>query len=208
MDKPLAKIRHERSKQDFPDLKLDEDEYVEVALKRARVCLWMIFCGVSLAIIIILLAFLLTIIGQDLIDATGRNFLFIILFTLLAATLLIGIVALMIYNNNKFFVTNKHVIQVIMESPVLRSVNIIDLPSIEDASFHQHGILQSFLHYGTLRLATVGDETTYTFKYSDVSSEDLKIITRLITEAKKRGKKPHKTPTEDTAEDTTEESTE
>ena len=42
MDKALAKVRHERSKKDFPFLKLEEDEYVEFAFSRARVCLAMI----------------------------------------------------------------------------------------------------------------------------------------------------------------------
>ena len=35
MDEGLAKIRHDRSKKDFPFLKLDDDEYVEFAFSRA-----------------------------------------------------------------------------------------------------------------------------------------------------------------------------
>ena len=73
----------------------------------------------------------------------------------------------------------------IMESPVSSSVNIIDLIKIEDASFRQEGILQKMFNYGTFRLSTVGDETTYTFKYSDISSEDLKAVSKLISNAKK-----------------------
>ena len=42
MDESLARIRHERSKKDFPGLRLEDDEYVEFAFKRARVCLLMI----------------------------------------------------------------------------------------------------------------------------------------------------------------------
>ena len=76
-----------------------------------------------------------------------------------------------------------------MVSPVAHSVNIIDLESVEDASFRQENLWQNMFHYGTLRLSTVGDETTYTFKYSDVSGEDLKAVTKLITEAKKKRKK-------------------
>ena len=185
MDESLTKIRHERSKKDFPHLTLEDGEYVEFAFKRARICLFMILGGLALSVIIILLAFLLTLLGQDMLDEMGKNFVFIILAALLAAAVIIGIIAIMIYQGNKLFVTNKHVIQMIMNSPVSSSVNMIDLPSIEDASFHQNGVLQTFLHYGTLRLATVGDETTYTFKYSDISSEQLKAISDLITEARK-----------------------
>lgn len=193
MDESLAKIRHERSKKDFPFLTLEDEEYVEFAFKRARICLLLIMCGTSLAIIVILLAFLLTLLEQDLLDITGKNFLFIILLALLVSTILISIVSVMIYRNNRLFITNRHVIQMIMESPVSKSVNIIDLSSIEDASFHQNGLMQSFFHYGTLRLATVGDETTYTFKYSDIASDDLKTVTKLITDAKTKKARRKKT---------------
>ena len=47
-------------------------------------------------------------------------------------------------------------------------------------------------HYGTLRLATVGDETTYTFKYSDITPEDMKAISKMITDAKKRHRRNDK----------------
>jgi hypothetical protein len=34
----------------------------------------------------------------------------------------------------------------------------------------------------------VGDETTYTFKYSDISPEQLKAVSKMVTEAKKTKK--------------------
>lgn len=190
MDNNLAKIRHDRSQKDFPFLTLEEDEYVEFAFKRARICLLMIMGCTALGLILILLMFLFTLMGQASLDEMGKNFLFIILSALLVSAVLISLVALMIYRGNRLFVTNQHVIQMIMNSPVSTSINIIDLSSVEDASFRQDGILQKMFNYGTLRLATVGDETTYTFKYSDVSPKDLKSITELITDAKnKKAKK-------------------
>lgn len=149
----------------------------------------MIIGGMAFGVIVILLATLLTLLGQSMLDEMGKNFLFIILFALLVASLIMGIVALMIYNGNRLYVTNRRVIQLLMNSLVSSSVNAIDLTSIEDVSFHKDGILQQVFKYGTLRLATVGDETTYTFKYSDVSSEDLETISNIITKAKKRNKK-------------------
>ena len=210
MDESLTKIRHERSKKDFPFLNLEEDEYVEIAFKRARICLFLILCGTGLATIIILLALLLVLLGQSMLDDMGRNFVFVILFSLLAATFIIAIFASIIYRGNKLFITNHRAIQMVMDSPVSSSVNIIDLSSVEDASFHKKGLLQTMLNYGTLRLATVGDETTYTFKYSDASSEDIKIITKLITSTKKTSKnKLHKTnKTSDKASDKTTETVE
>ena len=192
MDASLAKIRHDRSKKSFPFLTLDDDEYVEFAFKRARICLWMILIGVSAGLILILLAFLLTLMGQSMLDEMGKNFLFIILSALLVAAAIIGVIALMIYRGNRLFITNKRVIQMVMDSIVSSSVNIIDLSSVEDASFRQDGIMQKLFRYGTLRLATVGDETTYTFKYSDISSKDLREVSELITKAKEAKKKVEK----------------
>lgn len=184
MDESLAKIRHDRSKKDFPGLKLEEDEYVEFFFRRAKVYLALIWGGLFVGLVVILLAFLLVLMGQTMLDEMGVNFLFIILFALLAATFVIWLLALKIYNGNKLYITNRHVIQMVMNSPVSTSINIIDLSSIEDASFRQENILQKMFHYGTLRLATVGDETTYTFPYSDISPTDLRAVTDLITKAK------------------------
>lgn len=188
MDENLAKIRHERSKKDFPGLKLDEDEYVEYFFKRAKICLWMIWGATFIGLVIILLAFLIVLMHQTAIDEMGRNFLFIILFALLATALIIWMIALKIYNGNKLYITNKRVMQMVMNSPVSTSINIIDLESVEDASFRQHNILQKLFHYGTFRLATVGEETTYTFPFSDISPSELRGVTELITAAKKISK--------------------
>ncbi len=189
MDESLVKIRHERSLKDFPGLKLDDDEYVEFAFTRAKICLFMIIGGTAAGLIFILLAFLLVLMSQVMIDEMGRHFLFIILFALLAAACIICIVSLRIYRGNKLFITNKHVTQFVMNSLVSTSVNIIDLGSVEDASFRQESLLQKLFHYGTFRLSTVGDETTYTFKYSDISPAELRAVTKLISSAKAKLKK-------------------
>lgn len=191
MDESLSKIRHERSKRDFPGLKLEEGEYVEFFFKRAKVCLYAIWGGVFCGLVMILLGFLLVLLGQSMIDEMGRNFMFILLAALLAAALIIGLLALKIYNGNKLYITNRHVTQMVMNSPVSTSINIIDLTSVEDASFRQTNILQKLLHYGTFRLSTVGDETTYTFPYSDIKPEELRAVTELITNAKKHRKNAH-----------------
>jgi hypothetical protein len=188
MDENLAKIRHERSKRDFPGLSLEDGEYVEYFFKRAKICLWMIWGATFFGLVTILLAFLIVLMHQASIDEMGRNFLFIILFALLAAALIIWMIALKIYNGNKLYITNRHVIQMVMNSPVSTSINIIDLKSVEDASFSQRNILQKLFHYGTFRLATVGEETTYTFPYSDISPSELKNVTELISAAKKISK--------------------
>ena len=189
MDDNLVKIRHERSKKDFPNIAFEDGEYVEFAFSRARVCFLLIWSATAVGAILVLLAFLITLLGQSMIDEMGLRFLFIILFALLAAILISGFVASRIYHGNKIFITNMHVIQMIMDSPISSSINIIDLVSVEDASFRQDTLMQRIFNFGTFRLSTVGDETTYTFKYSDISPKELKEVTKLITDAKNKFKK-------------------
>lgn len=188
MDEALAKVRHERSIKDFPFLTLMEEEYVEFAFKRAQVCLFMIMGGATLGISIILLIFLAMLLNRGALDDMGRNFVYIILSAILAAIVIATIIAIKVHKGNRLFITNKCARQLVMESLVSSSVNEIDLVSLEDASFRQDGIIQKLFHYGTLRLATVGDETTYTFKRSDIRPEELKAISKLIRDAKDRCK--------------------
>ena len=192
MDKNLLKIRHDRSVKDFPFLTLEDDEYVEFAFKRAKICLMMVVGTIAAAISIVLFAFLLILMGQSTIDATARNFLYLILVLIIVCGLIAAWIAAMVFRGNQMFITNKRVIQLVMKSPVVKSVNMIDLPSVEDASFHQTGLMQTYFHYGTFRLSTVGDETTYTFPYSDISPSDLRAVSKLITSAKEKVKKEDK----------------
>ena len=186
MDQNLINIRHERSQKDFPRLKLEADEYVEFALTRAKICFLIAWIGAAIAALIIALAFLLVIMGQPLLDDMGRNFLFFILSVIVLAVILIATVSTIVFRGNKLFITNKRVIQIKMDSPISSSVNIIDLVSVEDASFRQDTITQRVFKFGTLRLSTAGDETTYTFPYSDITTDDLRAITKLISAAKQQ----------------------
>lgn len=185
MDEGLARIRHERSVKDFPFLKLEENEYVEFAFKRARIWLNLIMGSLGAGLIFILLAFLLVLMGQDSLDGIGISYLYIILGALLLAVVLAGVFTMMVYKGNRLFITNKHVIQMVMISPLSNSLNMIDLSSIEDTSYSRDGLVQQIFGYGTFRLSTIGDETTYTFKKSDITQEELKAVSKLITSAKK-----------------------
>ena len=192
MDKQTIKTRHEQSKKDFPTLKLEDDEFVEFAFSRAKICLVAIFGGVAAGMLLLMATFALALTGWDYMNVFSESVLYVLLGVLLVIALLIGVVALTVYRGNRLFITNKHAIQMVMKSPFATSVNMIDLPSIEDASYREEGILQKVFRYGTLRLSTVGDETTYTFEYSNISPEDLKAVSKLVTEAKKESAKSRK----------------
>lgn len=186
MDKNLIKIRHDRSVKDFPLLKLEEDEYVEFAFKRAKICFMLIFGTVAAALIVVLAIFLLVLMSQSTLDAMARNFMYILLAVLILTAVIAAYIATMIFSKNRLYITNKHVIQYNMRHPLATSINIIDLPSVEDVSYSQNGFLQKFFRYGTLRLSTIGDETTYTFPYSDITPAELKAVSKLIISKKQK----------------------
>jgi hypothetical protein len=54
------------------------------------------------------------------------------------------------------------------------------LVSIEDVSFKQSGIMEHLIKVGTLRMSTIGEETTYIFKYVDTPIDELETITHLV----------------------------
>ena len=181
MDESLANIRHERSKKDFPALKLEDGEYVEFAFSRSKICYLVIWgCVIGVAVLIAAL-FMFLFMTQPEINDMGHNFLAFLVITIVAFAFIAGLVATKVFSCNKLYITNRRAIQFVMISPVVTSKNVIDLSSIEDASFHQTSIIQKITKIGTLRLSTVGDETTYTLRYVDViGGDELNSITKLI----------------------------
>ncbi|MCQ2049511.1 MAG: hypothetical protein MJZ22_00675 [Candidatus Saccharibacteria bacterium] len=191
MDENLANIRHERSKKDFPALKLEDGEYVEFAFSRAKICYALIWGGVIGISVVISLLFLFinATNSADFNNVMGHNFLSLILGVIIVVAVLAGLVMTKIFSCNKMYITNRRAIQYVMISPVVTSKNVIDLSSIEDASFRQTSILQKIFKIGTLRLSTVGDETTYTLQYVDVlGGDELNSITKLIRSNKNKNK--------------------
>lgn len=191
MNESFTNIRHERSKKDFPHLKLEDGEYVELAFSRAKIYLTAIIVGAIASSALLLIVFAIVMSTGSFTTDMGRNFLAIVFLVVVAVIVIAGLIYLRIYRGNKLFITNKRVMQFSMSSLFSSSVNIIDLKSIEDASFRQVNLWQKLFKYGTLRLSTVGDETTYTFPFSDISGEELKVIAYLVSNAKKQAH-PHK----------------
>ena len=90
--------------------------------------------------------------------------------------------------------TNESVIQEIQHSLFSRHEQTVSLGSIEDASFKQSGVLQLMMNYGTVRLSTEGEETTYRFTYVTNPRNHVAILNNAI-EAFKNGRPvdPHET---------------
>lgn len=165
--------KHEASKQKYPYLNLSNGEFVILAIKRHPIGLFPIWGTVSLVSLLVLLALPLYAANQasvssyllnpSAVPSTGAVGFFLL--CLVGLFILGGVIATYVYLGNKFFLTNESVIQVIKPSLFSTHEQTVSLSNIEDASYRQRGIIQSIFNYGSLRLSTEGDETTYRFNY-------------------------------------------
>ena len=98
-----------------------------------------------------------------------------------------GYIAVWIYLQNQFFMTNESVIQEIQQGLFSRHEQTVSLGSVEDVSFIKSGLLQSILDYGMIRLSTEGEETTYRFSYVANPKKQTAILNNAV-EAFKNGR--------------------
>ncbi len=190
MKTSLARIRHARSKQEFPFLPLEEGEYVELSIERSKLGLVLIWGG-SLVAILGILALGVTISSSlstklGSVPASAMPYFYLLIISLVLVVIVACLVGSKVYKDNHLYITNNRVFEYGTSSLFSRSTNIIELYRIEDVSFKQSGIFDYLFHIGTIRMSTVGDETTYTFPFVDTPTDEVNFIAHLIHLAKDR----------------------
>ena len=192
MKAELSKVQHARSAKDFPEIDLEQDEYVVLHIKRSRAgvaFIWGIVAVMVVAMSLVLIFFSQNGAGIEntvfQLNDASMHYLRLAILLLYALFFFGGFVAQSIYNANHIYVTNRRVIQKSRSSIFANSTNIIELRRIEDVSFHQNSLIDHLCRFGTLRMSTVGDETTYTLKYVDTPHDEVKTISHLVYECKK-----------------------
>jgi hypothetical protein len=189
--------RHGDSMKQFPGLNLSEHEYVISAVRRHPIGMWgpLIATAFSISLVFILVLnypYISSVMGLP-INLFGTVLL---MGTLMTALFLIGgYLAIWVYVNNRFFLTNESVVQEIQSSIFSHKEQTVSLMNIEDASYSRRGPLQTILDYGSNRLSTEGEETTYRFDYVSKPKEQIAILNNAV-EAFKNGR-PVEGPTEE-----------
>jgi hypothetical protein len=191
MKQDLEKLRHARSVKDFPEIDLEEGEFVELAIRRSKrglILIWAAEVAGLIALTAILILFAVG--GADgsifNVNDAAKSYLYLIIFALYAVVIVSGLVGTFIYKNNLLVITNKRAIQKTRCNLLTSSTNIIELSSVEDVSFRKSGLFDYVFSLGTIRMATVGDETTYTFPFVDTPRDEIKTISSLVHKAKER----------------------
>lgn len=162
------RAKHDESVQRFPALNLSESEYVISAIQRH----W-----IGLVVPAILTIFSVTFIMSVAINypliasslgfssAAGYGLVLLIGGLLSLIFLIGGYIAIWVYTNNRFIVTNESVVEDVQNSLFSRREQTVSLGDIRDVSFRQDGLLPTMLDYGTIRLSIEGDEAVYRFQY-------------------------------------------
>jgi hypothetical protein len=160
---PEIMERYEQSRKRFPNLNLSKGEFVISAIKRHPIGLLQIWGAVVL--LIVAMTGLVASYFLDGANADTVTLAFVGLGLMSLLVFLGGIVATYIYNANRFYLTNESVIQEIQIGLFNKHEQTVSLANIEDASYYQPNILSYLFDFGTIRLSTEGDETTYRFSY-------------------------------------------
>lgn len=177
------KRRHELSKERYPYLNLSEAEFVILDIKRHPIGM-LTPITVTFALLIAIFAF-----GSfypSMYESAAGAFMlapsamFAAILFVAAMVVLGGAAVLWVYLQNQFFMTNESVIQEVQDSLFARREQTVSLGSIEDASFKQTSILQTIFDYGTIRLSTEGQETTYVFRYVTNPKKQIAILNNAI----------------------------
>ncbi len=183
---PEALQRHTDAVKKYPTLNLSKGEYIISEVRRHPIgLLGIVITGALLAIITIAV-----LAAYPALNPGGNPSIDVLIMPAVLFLILIGLgtyIAAWVYMNNKFFLTNESVIQEIQTTLFAHNEQTVSLGNIEDASYTQTGILQLLFNYGSIRLSTEGDETTYRFQY--VANPKLQIaLLNNAVEAFKNGR--------------------
>lgn len=192
------KRKHDESVRLYPFLNLSEGEYVVLRIDRHPIGLLIPSFFTALAFIILSTFLLLipdfygtmetsSLSGESSLLMPSQAIVAGVLLLLMAFSLFLGGVSIWVYQKNQFFLTNESVIQEIQHSLFSRHEQTVSLGSIEDASFRRQGVLQHLFNYGTMRLSTEGEETTYSFAFVENPKEQVAIVSNAV-EAFKNGR--------------------
>lgn len=184
-----TKQRHQESMRAFPWLNLSDHEYIISAVRRHPIGMWGPLLATSVAVSTVFIMLMNYPYISELIGLPVASYGTVLLIGVLMAILFLigGYLAIWVYTNNRFFLTNESVIQEIQASIFSKKEQTVSLMNIEDASFSQRGPMQTLLNYGSIRLSTEGEETTYRFDYVSNPKVQIAILNNAV-EAFKNGR--------------------
>jgi uncharacterized membrane protein YdbT with pleckstrin-like domain len=187
---PEIQQKCEESHRKYPKLNLSDGEYIISDISRhpiGLVGIWGVAVFIIGAVLAMLGLFMNNASGTGLTDsvpktALGMGVLLIAVLVAIGAT-----AASWIYKANRFYLTNESVIQNLQLSLFSNREQTVSLGNVEDASYTKKGIVQHLFNYGSIRLSTQGDETTYRFSFVPDPHKEVATLNNAV-EAFKNGR--------------------
>ncbi len=179
---PEIQKRADESRQKYPHLNLSEGEYVISDISRHPIGLVPIWGGAGIVVIAIFVIVGVIVSGENAIGGQGVPTFALGLGAALVSMLAVigAAVGTWVYKSNRFYLTNESVVQNLQYSLFSSREQTVSLGNIEDASYTKRGILQHMFDYGSLRLSTEGDETTYRFHFATNPKKNIAILNNAV----------------------------
>lgn len=177
----------EDSRRRYPNLNISDGEFVILDVSRHPIGMFMPLGAAMIVLIAFLVGMIIYPTDPEANGLPGFGMAMFIMVMLMVLVVTGTFIAIWVYLQNRFYLTNESVIQEIQTSLFAKREQMVSLGSIEDASYRQAGVMQTLLNYGTIRLSTEGDETTYMFAYVADPRNQVSIVNNAI-EAFKNGR--------------------
>jgi hypothetical protein len=180
---------HEESQKKYPTINLSEGEHILMDVRRHPIGLLApILVSGGLIVAFLALLFSLPVINENMTEIIIDPSLAVaIIIPLILLVGIFGYIAVWVYLQNRLLLTNESVIQEIQHTLFSKHEQTVSLGSVEDASYVQRGVLQAMFNYGTVRLSTEGEETTYRFQFVANPKQQVAALTNAV-EAFKNGR--------------------
>lgn len=168
---PEVKRRHNEARGKYPQLNLSEQEYIIAVVRRHPIGMFgqIFVAGLLVCVLAFLLGAYPAFVSHITLPTSGAfpdvGVMTLVIMAFMALVLLGVYVTCWVYVKNKFFLTNESVVQEIQTSLFTHNEQTVSLANVEDVSFEQKGIMQAIFDYGSIRLSTEGEESTYRFTY-------------------------------------------
>lgn len=178
------KADHAISVHDYPELDLDENEYIIIDVERTK-----LFPILAHTVAIVGYLFFTVVAFLDmhgwLLGIEGNGLFSVISFLVTIILAVVCYLALWIYNRNQMIVSNQRIFDKIQTSLFAYRMQSIELEHIEDLSHAQVGILAKIFNYGSVRFSTVGNEHTYELTFVHNPEEQIRIIKKAVHNVEK-----------------------
>jgi hypothetical protein len=171
---PEQEAKHNESKAKYPHLPLSHGEFVVEEVRRHPIGLLSIWFIVALLVGAIFAAvalygmnrdYIATIFMADPSTIPSAAVMTVPALILTAFFALGGIIATIVYEGNRFYLTNESIVQLVQTSLFSTKQQVVNLINVEDASSEQTNIVEQILNYGTINLSTQGEHTRYRFRF-------------------------------------------